>query len=350
MKFISLKEGFPRLFNILPGWLQGVIHCVTAGTGVGKTKMVKSLFLLYSYQYCKRHNIPFYCIWFALEESSDVFWTTILSDLLEEKYGFTLTYYQLKGYHEGKTEQHDRAIEALQPKLDEMKRHIFVVDYVSNPTGIYKTIQKFMTKLGKRTDGITDQDEFGNKWTSFDFVYNNPDTQVMLVVDHMTLVTPEKNEFGDASTKHAAITKLSEYLIKFIARKYRMIPVIIHQQEATTGNVEDIKHNRLEPSLDKLGVNKIVQQEYEVVLGIFNPVGVNPPLSTYKGYDMEKFNGHFRSVNILKHRKGEGNNMSFPFYFKGKTNEYRELPPAKVQVDGRWVDNPQLNEFYNLNQ
>jgi len=346
--FIDIKELFPRLYNIIPGWLQGVIHCVTAGTAVGKTKFVKYAFLFHSYTFCKKNNLPFYCIWFALEEDEETFWTSILCDLLYIRYGLTLTYYQFMGYHEGRTEEHDKAILELQPELDEMKKVVTVVDYVSNPTGIYKTFRKFMESLGTRKDDIDDIDDFGNKYNSFTFTYHNPNTQVLFVIDHMTLLTPEKSQFGDAGDKHKAITKMSEYLIKFIAKRYLSIPVIIHQQEATSGNAEDQKMQRSEPTLDKLGVNKIVAQEYQVVLGLFNPQGVTPPINHFGGYDTKKFGDNFRSLRVLKHRKGQPDKIT-GLYFHGATNRYEELPPPLVKVGERFVENPELVNYYNNN-
>lgn len=47
MKFISIEGLYPELYKIIPGWIKGVIHGITAGSGVGKTKMVKSSFVLH---------------------------------------------------------------------------------------------------------------------------------------------------------------------------------------------------------------------------------------------------------------------------------------------------------------
>lgn len=343
-KFISIEESFPRLYKVIPGWLKGVIHCITGGTASGKTKLCKHI-LLTSYKYCKKNNIPFYCIWFALEEDEDVFWNSLLCDLLKEKFDLTLTYYQFKGYHEGKTEEHDIAIQSLLPEIEEMKECIRVIDYVSNPTGVYLTIKKFMSSLGTQIDGIMDEDEFGNKWNSFEFTYHNPDTQVMVVIDHMTLIVSEKNKFSDADTKHKAIGKLSEYFIKFIAKKYKTIPIIIHQQVANTGSSDDLKMGRAEPTMDKLGVNKEVQQEYQVIIGIFNPQACIPPIDSYGGYNTKAFGNHFRSVRVLKHRKGEVD-KNIGLYFYGATNEFEELPVAMVETNGLKKPNPELNKYY----
>lgn len=183
------------------------------------------------YNYCKEHNLPFYCLYFAHEESVEKFWVTITCDLLLSKFGLTLTYYQYKGFHPGMTKEHNAAIESLQPEIDELKKHIFVFDYVSKPTGMYKTIQKFMATIGTRTDGITDEDDYGNKYQSFDYEFHNPDTQVMVINDHAGLINPEKNPFEKIDTVHAAMRKWSEYKVKFIAKKYKCICIDVHQQE-----------------------------------------------------------------------------------------------------------------------
>jgi len=323
MKFISIKELFPDLYKIIPGWLKGVFHCVTAGSGIGKTKFSKYAFLFHGYRYCKEHNMPFYALYFCLEESIEKFWVTIQCDLIAEKFGLTLTYYQYKGYHEGFTEEHQKALIAVQPEIDEMKKVIIPIDYVSNPTGIYQTIKKFMEKLGKRTDGVLDQDEFGNKWQSFEFQYDNPDTQVMVIVDHMKLLTPEKNQFSVVTTVHDAMSKLAEYVVKFICKKYQIIFVAVHQQEMTADGVENVRFGTPEPTLNKLGVNKLVGQEYAVVLGLFNPFRVKG--SPNYGYDLSKLKNHIRTVHILKHRDGDEGDIK-AMYFHGSTSKFEELP------------------------
>lgn len=343
-KFISIEGLFPDLFKIIPGWIKGVIHAITAGTGVGKTRFVKYAFLLHSYNFCKANNIPFFCIWFALEESAENFWISIAQDLLQERYGLELTYYQYVGMHSGFTDEHRRALEELQPELELMKKSILVYDHVSNPTGMYNTIKRFMASIGTRTDGILEEDEFGNKYISFDYVYNNPETQVMVVTDHMSLINPEKSAFGNVSTTHAAMAKFSEYCVKFIAKKYQCIVVSIHQQISDGDSTENMKMGRAEPTLDKLGVNKIIQQEYEVVFGIFNPAGVTPPITNHAGYNVTRFGDHFRTIRLLKHRKGKPDRIK-AVYFHGVTNKYEELPLPFIE--GTKTPNPELEQFYN---
>lgn len=324
-KFISIEGLFPDLFKIIPGWLKGVFHCVTAGSGVGKTKFSKYAFLFHGYNYCRANNLPFYCLYFCLEESIEKFWVTIQCDLISEKFGLELTYYQYKGYHEGFTKEHQEALDAVADEIAEMKKVIFPIDHVFNPTGIYKTVMKFMDTIGTRKDGVVDSDEFGNKWSSFDYTYDNPDTQVMVIVDHMKLVTPEKNPFAQINTTFDAINKLAEYVVKFICKKYQVIFLAVHQQESSGDNLENVRFGSPEPSLNKLGVNKIVQQEYAVVIGLFNPERVKG--SPYHSYNPRQFDGNIRFAYILKHRDGLDNFVK-GMWFHGKTSKFEELPKS----------------------
>lgn len=39
MKFISIEKLYPELYKIIPGWIPGVIHGITAGPGIRKNCM-----------------------------------------------------------------------------------------------------------------------------------------------------------------------------------------------------------------------------------------------------------------------------------------------------------------------
>lgn len=346
-RFISIENLYPDLYRVIPGWLKGVIHCVTAGSGVGKTKFTKWSFVVWSYKYCKANNMPFHCIYFAMEESVEKFWISVQCDLIKEQFGLSLTYYQYKKLHPGFTDEHQNALDAVQPEIEDMKKHIHVIDHIFNPTGMYKYVRDYVNKLGRRIEGVVEMDDLGNKYQSFTFEYFNSDTQVLVVTDHIGCINPEKSAFGDVSTKHQAIGKWSEYCYKFIAKKYDCIVVNVHQQEMTGDSGDNIKLGRPEPTLDKLGVNKLVGQEYMVVFGLFNPARVNPPIPMYHNYNIPLFKGHFRTVHVLKHRDGDEGDIK-AMYFHGTSNKYEELPTAQIDSGGKKINNPALAKYVQL--
>lgn len=324
-KFISFEGLFPRLYNQLPGLIKGTYYAITAATGVGKTKYTKFLLVDHAYKYCKANDIPLNILYFALEESADKFWITIACDLLYERYKTTITYYQYKRFHPGMTPEIEEQLKSIEPIIEDMKQYITVLDYISNPTGLFKTVRNHMDRIGVREDGIVEKDEFGNEYKSFNYTYDNPDTHVIVIVDHVSLMSPEKNQFSDCSTTHAAMSKWSEYVVRYICKKYQCIVCNVHQQQMSGDNVENLKNDNLQPAMSKLADNLLIGRDYHVVFSIFNPSKYKSTSKDYGGYDLTMLKDHFREISVLKHRDGK-DSFSSPMYFNGKINYYKELP------------------------
>lgn len=261
MKFISIEGLFPDLFKIIPGWIRGVYYCVTGATGSGKSKFARYAFAEWTYKYCTENLIPFKIIYFALEESVEFFWTTIALDKLQEKYGISLTYYQYKGLHEGMTPEIQLKIDEILPEIEKMKKHIKVYDDISNPTGLLRTIEEELKDCGKLIKGDSFIDDQGNEVTHKTFKYNDPDFHLLVVSDHLGLLSPENNKFAKVDTLHLAISKWSEYVVKLICKRYNGIVVNVHQQEMAGENNDNFKLGKLEPSEAKLGDNKIIGRD-----------------------------------------------------------------------------------------
>lgn len=333
MKFINIQKLFPELYNFIPGWIKGTYYCITGGTGSGKSKFARYAFAEWTYKYCKENLIPFKVIYFALEESKEFFWTTILLDRLKDIHNISLTYYQFKGYHEGMTPEIQLLIDGLQPEIEDMKKYIIVHDDVSNPTGLLKTIEKELVDVGELIKVKGETDEQGNQIMYKQFKYNDPDFHVVIVCDHIGLLSPEKNEHALVNTLHLAISKWSEYVIKLVCKRYNCIVASVHQQEMAGENNDNFKLNRLEPSETKLGDNKLVGRDYMVNLGLFNPIKYG--LMQYYGYDTKRFGDNFRSLHLLKHRNGVAGIMK-ALWFDGVGNKFEELPRSDLKLD---VDN-----------
>ena len=336
MKFISIKELFPSLSTFIPGWIKGTYYCITGATGSGKSKFARYAFAMWTYIYCKANNIPFKVIYFALEESKEFFWTTILLDKLNELHGIRLTYYQYLGLHEGMTPEIQVLADAILPIIEDMKKYIIVYDDVSNPTGLLRTIEKELVNHGELTRVKGELDEQGNQIITKQFKSHDPDFHLVVVADHIGLLSPEKNEHALVNTLHLAISKWSEYVVKLIVKRYNAIVVSVHQQEMAGENNDNFKLNRLEPSETKLGDNKLVGRDYMVTLGLFNPIKYG--LSQYYGYNLPRFGDNFRTLHILKHRNGISGIMK-AMWFDGVGNKFEELPKSDQIVElNKFID------------
>ena len=338
-KFISIKGLFPRLFKTLPGLIKGTYYSITGSTSTGKTKFGKFLFVVHAYKYCKANDIPLKILYFALEESVENFWISIKCDLLYERHGETITFYQHEKYHEGLTPLIQQHLDELEDEINEMKACIEVVDYISNPTGCYKKVKELMNSLGRIVREVEDKDENGNKWKSFEFEYYNPDTHVIVAIDHKSLLSPEKNPYSDVSTVHLAMSKWSEYVVRYICKKYRCIVCDIHQQAMSGDNEANVQQNSelLLPAISKFADNLIVARDYHVILGLFNPSRYKAFSANYQGYNMIFLKNKFRQLCLLKHRNGK-DNITSPLIFNGEINYFKELP---------LLDEPELQKVYN---
>lgn len=326
--FIDIKGLFPSLYEIIPGWIPGMYYCVTGATGTGKSKFTRYCFAEYPYWYCKTNNIPLQVIYFALEESEEFFWISMLLDEAKRRFGISLSYYQYKKFHEGMTQEMEEQVNSLLPKIEDMKRYIKVIDSVTNPTGLLKETEKVMLQHGKMTIIETIIDNEKNEIQKKKFIPNDPNMMFIVVADHLGLLQPENNKFGDVKTKHDAITKWSsEYVLQILLKIFNCIVTSVHQQEMAGENNDAYKLNRLEPSESKLGDNKIVGRDYMVTLGLFNPAKAG--LNDYLGYRMSMFNGRFRSLHILKHRFGEAFKVK-ALLMSGIGNQFMELPKPEV--------------------
>jgi hypothetical protein len=336
-KFISIEGLFPDLFKIIPGWLRGTYYSVTGATGTGKSKFARFAFAAWTYKYCRANNIPFKVIYFALEESKEFFWTTMLLSILQQETGISLTYYQYKGFHEGMTPEIQSEIDKIMPQIDDMKLFIIVYDDIGNPTGILRTVEKEIAAHGEYIQGESFVDEQGNTVSLKKFKYHDPDFHVVVITDHVGLSEPEQNKFAPVNTLHLAISKLSEYVVKIFCKRLNCIFVSVHQQEMAGENNDNFKLNRLEPSEAKLGDNKLVGRDYMVSLGIFNPAKYS--IKSYLGYNVSSFGDHFRTLHVLKHRNGLAN-IAKAMWFDGVGNSFEELPsPDKKEEIEQFLKN-----------
>jgi len=325
-KFISIKELFPRLYETIPGLIRGNFYCITGQTSTAKTKFAKFLFVNHAYSYCKKNGIPLKIIYFALEESAEKFWTTIKCDLLYEKYGETVTYLQIRGFHEGITDSIRLHLKEFDAVIEEMKKDIKVIDDVYNPTGCLMEVKKLMNTLGVMKETFL-TDDAGNKFKSFDFEYFDNNTNVIIVHDHLGISVPEKNDYSDVSTVHASMGKFSEYAVKYFCKKFNAIVAVVQQQQMSGDNEINVQNNPdlLLPAISKLADNLIIARDFMIILGLFNPSRYKAFDKNYKGYNMEALKNKFRWLTVLKHRDGM-DQMSTPLLFNGKINYFKELP------------------------
>lgn len=321
-KYNSIITPFKRLNKVFPGFEKGKFIIVTANSGIGKTKITKFLFVTSVYNFCKVNNIPLKIFYFALEETSEEFWLSILANKLQEKYGIIIDVGTLKSLGENTiTQDILNKIEELRLELIPMMNCITVVDDVNNPYGLYKIGREYA-----ESNGIYTGEKFNRKYKA-----NNPEEIVFTITDHISFLSAEKNhETNVMMSQWESIGHYSkEYCLKGFCKRWGFINIFVQQQESSKEKQQytlrgESVEDKLEPSLDGLATNKETQREADMIIGLFAPDRYK--IENHRGYDIITLKDCYRSMIFLKDRHYGLANTYVPLLMNGRTNNFYELP------------------------
>lgn len=309
-------------------------------TKSSKTQFTNFLFIINSVFYQIRHpeQIKTTILYFPLEETKD--------DIMLRIYSYIIAY--ITGNRilisPENLESVDERFPVSQEILDIMDSDKFkaiadkfeecIIFYEDrNATGIYKRIREYVESHGKceyQEKEVTYKDDFGmvkteNIKTFVKYTPDNPNEYVIAITDHAGLLQEERG-----MTLKQNIEKLSEYFV-LLRNKYKVIPVLVQQQNTETTNLEAFKANKIRPTKDGLKDSKRTGEDCTVLLGLTNPHAFELP--QYLGYDINSLKDRFRVLEIVLARKGRANGLC-PMFFNGAVNQYSELPlPESPETD-----------------
>ncbi len=332
----SISPPFERLSKKYPGWVKGTYSILTASSGIGKTKAAKFFAVTSVYEFIKANpNIKTKIFYFALEESKDMFWLSIMSTLLHTRHNINLSPRELLSLGHYVLDKDKLAyVKAIQAEINDMESYIEVIDNVFNPYGIYNTVREYFNnpEIGEFTKIKTENGEINGE-----FNYKDEDLYVFAITDQINLLTPDTNgKYHQQNTLHEAMSCFSkEYCLKQMCKRLKCVVVNIQQQSADKEKQEFFKgqtiEKKLEPSLDGLADNKLTQRDADIVLGLFAPTRYE--LEQYRGYNINKLKDRYRCLIFLKDRHYGLANNYVNLYFNGASNIMKELPPHNEMTD-----------------
>lgn len=342
-------ENYPKLSKSVPGVVPGMIQMVTAGSGVGKTQVTKALYVREPLEYALKHNIKLKIFYFALEESEQEFIDTMICNFISSRCGVRMDLLTLQGYRKRSLDQ--AMLELIDSHIDDIEdllTNVEIIDSVYNPTGIYKYCRDYADKNGKHVYEMRDfiknkVDDKGNPYTVTEkvkvyshYVPNDPNSMTIVIVDHMSLLTPEKfKDTGNMMSLHQTMAHWStNYALKQVTKHWNWAVVNVIQQEQS-GEKEQFTNKgesivkKTEPSLAGFANNKEIQRDAKVIIGVYSPDRYG--FEDYHGYSVKRFRDAFRGFKILKNRFGPPNKYHH-FLFDGATNRFKELPVASEKA------------------
>lgn len=340
---LPLFKFFPKFGKIVPVLPKGLMVLITANSGVGKTQLWKSLFLMNIIKYVvseKTTDLKIHFKLILLEESEEEFIDSIYSIAMYEKYGLIVDKLTLNSMRKSPlSDDLLKKLKDVEHIVDKVLSYVDILDSVYNPFGIYSYLRSYSEEHGdhvKKTKIFTEKNN--GKITKIPrTVYSHyqphdPNQEVIVIVDNLNLLSPEKGDsLRDAMGKWSF-----GYCRKKMSKHwgYRIINI---QQQAGDSEKQEYTYkganiiNRVKPSLDGLGDNKATARDHLLAIGLFAPIRYN--IEDYKGYDISKFRNNFRSLLILKNRLGI-DKVEIPLYFHGAACIFKELEhPDKVNIN-----------------
>ena len=333
--------GMERLEKFVPGIEKATYYLLTASSGVGKSKLMRSLFIHGPIKYLKENpeeDIKLDIIYFSLEEDERKIILSEISKYLQEKHGLVVSIRELVSVGRYNTISTDtlNKIEEAEEYINDFFSSIQIIDNIRNPTGMFKYCRDFALKIGtyydKNDKPLTSEEVenirkgIGEDYKKISYYKtHHPNHYVIIVTDHLSLMNPESGN----SIKQA-IDMYSSYYCINLRNKFGFTIVNVQQQASDQEKVEvnyqgKTIEEKLEPSLYALGESKITQRDCNIALGLFAPNRYG--IQDHDGYNIARLNDKYRSLKILKNRDGlSGYNMRVPLFFNGASDYFKELP------------------------
>lgn len=325
-----IPSSFTRFREDFVGIEQGKYFLVSGQTKAAKTQIATNMFvynpLFYAYQNPDKIHLKIF--YFPLEESVENITLRFMSHLLAKLSNddIRISPLDLKSTNENhpvseevlnllETEEYQKILKFYEENV------MFFED--RNPTGIRKQIQSYAEKNGiihkKKINIVNKETGMSEEREVFDYYEpHDPKEYVLILIDHISLISPE----GGMDLRES-INRLSEHMIVF-RNRYNYTPVIIQQQGTETGNLDAFKNNKIRPTMAGLSDSKYTAKDASMMLGITNPF--SHEIDNYLGYDIRKFKGNIRFLEVVLNREGQSNGI-IALYFDGKTCTFKELPP-----------------------
>lgn len=349
-KDITIPFPFPRFSKFIPGVQKGRYYIITANSKVGKTKLADFLFLYNPLMYTltQKTNLKVKIIYFSLEMSKEDKVKEFISHFLFLKKGIKISSDVMDSVykHYILEEKILKEIYNLKEELVNLLNKIIFIDEIRNPFGIYKTVREYAHSHGHYEDinGNILNTQYIEKGINeeakkiFKYIPDDEDEMVIIITDHISLLSPEKGE-----SLHESIGRFSSQYCLAMRDRWKYVVVNIQQQAASQEGVENYQTNMLRPSSNGLGDNKLTARDCDFLIGLFAPIRFKK--ETWEGYNIKILKDNYRELSLILNRRG--NPAISGLYFDGEVNMFYELPsPNELEAIGYKNLNKLLKPYY----
>ena len=336
----GFSTGIPKLDSIIDGVMRQTYTTIFSDSGSGKSSLTQFSFIYKPIcESIKNNDENYFCYLFSLEMNSEMILAKMLSTYIFEKFHKELSIKQLLSREQNYvlSDEDYKLIKNCKPWLIEVEKRLKIYDKGLNADILYSLLMKELQRFG----------HFEENENHKTFIWNNPKCIFLIVLDHISLLRPNK---GRNLKQEIDLTSAELLTLRNIAS---VSPVVIQQANREQGNIERRKQGMINFSITDTRDSANPVNDSEIVISILNPF--RNRLNNYKNYDISLLRDSFRSITVLKSRYGESDVEIGVNYF-GRINEWHELPLpneiydyCKYQEPNYIVDKEQLDNKIDNN-
>ena len=315
-KNIGLSIGLPKMENCMDGFLPGTSYLIAAQSGVGKTSFMLYSFIykpIIAYMNGECSNRDPYWIMFSLEMAQPQIYAKLLSMYIFDNFGEEISYKEL--FSRGKdtilSDERYELVKQADSFIDMLDKRLIFHEGTLNA----EKYEKFVLQDLKR---------FGEFNKDGDYIMNNPDQIIAVVIDHMSLTRAsngrsKKDEMDLISSKSVSMRN-----------RYNISPIHVMQFNRNANSSERLKQGQQEPDMSDFKDSAAMYEDSHIVFALYAPIKFK--LSSYRGYNIKEIGHNFIACILLKSRFGVSDIVD-ALSFYGNVSIFKELPKADEIAD-----------------
>lgn len=212
---VTIPWSLPRISEVLPGIEKQRYNIVTSNPKGGKTQLTDFLYVYDPIDWLEKNpnsDIRLKIFYFSLEISKEAKIRAAMSHKLFKDYGINISPQNLLSvFNKYVLSDNIKGIiesPAFTKWLEHFESIVEIYDEIRNPYGIFNTVRTFAEQNGtyttKEIDWTEDDGSVSKKVVKDQYIPNDPNLFVIVILDHVSLLQPERGE-----SLHQAIGKYS---------------------------------------------------------------------------------------------------------------------------------------------
>ena len=218
--------------------------------------------------------------------SAEVLLAKLLSTYLYEEYGKIISYDQILSLTCTLSDEDWELIQKSREWLDEFESLCEIIDKPVNAKGLYAICKEWSRKFGTYKEL-----ESHENYTKEDYIPNNPEQYLIVLVDHIKLLS-----LSTGHTPKQEIDEACDYLIHF-RNKCSFTINIVQQFNRNFKSMERKQSESYLPSLEDLSDSSGPTQAAESVVALYHPF--REKRTRCEGYDIRQLKDRARLIITL---------------------------------------------------